>query len=246
MDCIGKRAKLRPAMFPIFDENPTRQTPWVTLAFIAVSLIVFLVEIIAGEAGERAFYSFGFVPAVMFGEATLPPALAIIPEPVTLITHLFLHGSLIHLLGNLLYLWVFGNNVEEALGRGRFTLFFFLCGASAALLQGVINNDSPVPMVGASGAISGVLGAYLLLFPRAKILIVIPLVIILYPTRLAASWVLGLWFLLQLFEALMSDPGQPGIAWWAHFGGFAAGLILVCLLHRREFPLFGETGQPEA
>src|SRR5262245_60199867 len=149
-------------MFPIFDENPTRQTPWVTLALIVVSLVVFGAEIIAGEAGERAFYSFGFVPAVLFGEASLPPALALIPEPLTLLTYMFLHGSLLHLAGNLLYLWVFGNNVEEALGRGRFILFFLLCGVSAALLQGVIYRGSPVPMIGASGAISGVLGAYLL------------------------------------------------------------------------------------
>ena len=232
-------------MFPIFDENPTRVTPWVTHMLIGLMVGAFLAEIIAGDAGERAFYSFGFVPAVFFGNAGLPGALALIPEPLTLLTYVFLHGSLIHLAGNVLYLWVFGNNVEEALGRSRFILFFLLCGTGSALLQGVLNSTSPVPMVGASGAISGVLGAYLLLFPRAKILVVIPLVIILYPTRLAASWVLGLWFLLQLGEALMSDPNQPGIAWWAHFGGFSMGLLLVCLLHRREFPLFGRGNPPK-
>jgi membrane associated rhomboid family serine protease len=210
------------------------------LAFIAVSLIVFLVEIIAGEAGERAFYSFGFVPAVMFGEATLPPALAIIPEPVTLITHLFLHGSLIHLLGNLLYLWVFGNNVEEALGRVRFLIFYLVCGIAAAMTMGLMEPASEIPMVGASGAISGVLAAYLMLFPRARILVVIPLGFILYPAKLSAFWVLGAWFLLQLVAALFTNPGEPGIAWWAHFSGFICGLALVWLLHRPEHPLFGD------
>jgi membrane associated rhomboid family serine protease len=134
---------------------------------------------------------------------------------------------------------VFGNNVEEALGWLRFLLFYVLCGAAAALTMGLIEPSSDIPMIGASGAISAVLAAYLLLYPRARILVVIPLGFILYPAKLSAFWVLGAWFLLQLAAALLTVPGEPGIAWWAHFGGFVCGIVLVWLLHRPEFPLFG-------
>ena len=226
-------------MFPIFDENPTRVTPWVTYALIGSCVIAFFAEVGAGKTGELALYSFGFVPAVFFDQATLPPALAIIPPPLTLLTHMFLHGSVLHLAGNLLYLWVFGNNVEEALGWVRYVIFYLFCGAAAALTMGLIDPSSDIPMIGASGAISAVLAAYLLLFPRARILVVIPLGFILYPAKLSAFWVLGAWFLIQLAAAVLTDPREPGIAWWAHFSGFVFGLVLVWLLHRPEYPLFG-------
>jgi rhomboid family protein len=227
-------------MFPIFDENPIRVTPWVTYALIGLCATIFFAEITAGHAGELALYSFGFVPAVFFNLASLPPELAYIPPPATLITHMFLHANVLHLAGNLLYLWVFGNNVEEALGRLRFFIFYLLCGIVAALAMGLMDRAADIPMIGASGAISGVLAAYLMLYPRARILVVIPLGFILYPAKLSAFWVLGAWFLLQLVAALLTDPGEPGIAWWAHFGGFVTGLVLVCFMHRPQFPLFGD------
>jgi membrane associated rhomboid family serine protease len=212
----------------------------VTYALIGLCVAIFFAEVAAGKDGDLTLYSFGFVPAVFFNQASLPSNLAIIPPVATLITHMFLHGNVLHLAGNLLYLWVFGNNVEEALGRVRFLIFYLVCGIAAAMTMGLMEPASEIPMVGASGAISGVLAAYLMLFPRARILVVIPLGFILYPAKLSAFWVLGAWFLLQLVAALFTNPGEPGIAWWAHFSGFICGLALVWLLHRPEHPLFGD------
>jgi membrane associated rhomboid family serine protease len=157
---------------------------------------------------------------------------------------MFLHGGILHLAGNMLYLWIFGNNVEDAFGHIRFLLFYFLCGAAAALTMAYVAPTSNVPMVGASGAISGVLAAYLLLFPRARVTVIVPLGIILYPLAIAAMWVIGFWFLLQLISAGFANPGQPGTAWWAHVGGFAAGLLLTPLLKPRQTRLFGHVRGP--
>lgn len=225
-------------MFPLYDENPTRSIPWVTFGLIGLNCLVFLWQISLGPVGERALLSFGFIPAVLFGQADLPPELAVVPPYLTLLSSQFLHGGFMHLAGNMLYLWIFGNNVEEALGPLRYTLFYLACGIAAALFQGSVEWGSTIPMIGASGAISGVLGAYVLLFPRARILVLIPLGFILYPARLSAMWVLGAWFLLQSAGALLGHADQPGIAWWAHFGGFIAGCVLILFVRRRGVPLF--------
>jgi membrane associated rhomboid family serine protease len=153
---------------------------------------------------------------------------------------MFLHGGLLHLAGNMLYLWIFGNNVEDAMGHVRYLLFYLLCGAAAALGMAYIDPASQVPMVGASGAISGVLAGYVLLYPRARVTVIVPLGIILYPFAITAVWVIGFWFLLQLISAGLANPGEPGTAWWAHVGGFAAGLILTPVLKSRDTPLFGQ------
>ena len=147
---------------------------------------------------------------------------------------MFLHGGWMHLGGNLLYLWIFGDNVEDALGRGRFVAFYLLCGVAAALVQTVSETTSIVPMIGASGAISGVLGAYLRLFPHARVRVLVPLFIVFYTIRVPAWVVLGLWFLFQLASSAMIQPGQGGIAFFAHIGGFLSGLILVGLLMPRR------------
>jgi membrane associated rhomboid family serine protease len=156
---------------------------------------------------------------------------------------MFLHGGLLHLGGNMLYLWIFGNNVEDALGRVRFILFYLACGVAAAMLQAVVDPASEIPMVGASGAISGVLGAYLLLFPRANVLVLIPLGWFTQLRPLPAVFVLGFYFVLQLISAAL-DTGEAGVAFYAHIGGFVAGMVLLPLMKRREVPLFSQKRQP--
>jgi membrane associated rhomboid family serine protease len=159
----------------------------------------------------------------------LTEELARVPATATLVTSMFMHGGWGHLLGNMLYLWIFGNNIEDRLGHGRFILFYLLCGLAAAFAQALPDTASQVPMVGASGAISGVLGAYLLLFPHARILVLIPIGFYPYTVRLPALAVLGLWFLLQLISSMATAPGEGGVAFGAHIGGFVAGLALLPL-----------------
>jgi membrane associated rhomboid family serine protease len=139
----------------------------------------------------------------------------------------------------MLYLWIFGNNVEDAMGHMRYIVFYLVCGAAAALMLAYIDPASRIPMVGASGAISGVLAAYVLLFPRARVTVIVPLGIIFYPFKLSAFWVVSFWFVLQLLSAWLSHPNEPGVAWWAHVGGFGAGLFLTPLFKSSGFPLFG-------
>jgi membrane associated rhomboid family serine protease len=224
-------------MIPLHDDNPTETVPLFTVGLIAACVAVFLWQLGLGEEGGiRALYSFGLVPAVLFDHVELPEALARVPASATLFTSMFMHGGWGHLLGNLLYLWIFGNNIEDRFGHLRFLLFYLLCGVAAALAQALPDTASQVPMVGASGAISGVLGAYLLLFPQARVLVVIPIGLYPYTVRLPALVVLGFWFLLQLVSQLASEPGQGGVAFRAHIGGFVAGMALlpVFLLSRRR------------
>jgi membrane associated rhomboid family serine protease len=150
---------------------------------------------------------------------------------------MFLHGGLMHLGGNMLYLWIFGNNVEDAMGHARYLIFYLVAGGAAAFAQAIAEPDTTIPMVGASGAISGVLGAYVLIYPRARITVLIPLGVILYPTKISSVFVVGFWFVLQLISAAMAEPGAPGVAWLAHVGGFVAGALLTPLLS--QYPLLG-------
>ena len=226
-------------MIPIRDDNPTRTTPVVTVLLIGGCVLVYLWQISLGE-GQRAAtqYSLGFIPALLFDHKVLAPELYRIPATLSIVTSMFLHGGLLHLLGNMLYLWIFGNNVEDAMGHGRFVLFYLVCGTAAALTQALPAPDSTIPLIGASGAIAGVLGAYLLLHPYARVLVVIPLGFIIYPIYLPAVLVLGIWFVLQLLSSLGAAPGQGGVAWYAHIGGFITGLLLTPLLRRRGVPLW--------
>ncbi len=179
-----------------------------------------------------------FVPKNLFDHAgNHEPVFGISWPWFTLITSMFLHGGFLHLGGNMLYLWIFGNNVEDAMGHGRFVVFYLACGIAAALSEGLVNPHSALPMLGASGAISGVLAAYVLIYPRTRIRVIIPLGILLYPTKISAFYVVGFWFLLQLFNVVGTTPGGPGTAWWAHVGGFIAGILLTPMLS--NFPLFG-------
>jgi membrane associated rhomboid family serine protease len=222
-------------MIPIRDHNPTTRTPYVTIALIAACVLVFIWQVsLHPRSGEAVVYQLGFVPALLFGHATLGPDGGLIPAWSTLFTSMFLHGGFMHLAGNMLYLWIFGNNIEDAMGHGRFIVFYLLCGLAAAMAQALPDMDSTIPMIGASGAISGVLGAYLLLFPHAKVQTVIPLGVVFFVRALPAGLLLGFWFVFQLMSGVLSGGGEGGVAWWAHVGGFVAGMALVHLFRQRR------------
>lgn len=228
-------------MIPLRDDNPTELRPFVTVAFMVACGLVFLYQItLLGAAAERFVVAFGFVPAKLFGDAGPSGRMPGLPAEVTLFTSMFLHGGWMHLIGNMLYLWIFGNNVEDALGHLRFILFYLACGVAAALAQGIADPSSAVPMIGASGAIAGVLGAYLLLYPRAQVLVLLPLGVFTQLIRIPAMAVLGFWFLLQFVQQALvpaSEEGQGGVAYWAHIGGFVAGAILILVMRRRGVTL---------
>ncbi len=225
-------------MIPLKDDNPTRIWPLVSYGVMGVCVLVFLWQFsLSQQAGREAVFALGMVPAVLMGQAQLPPEVALVPAPVTLLTSMFLHGSWMHIIGNMLYLWVFGDNVEDAMGHWRFIAFYVICGMAAALAQLLIDPASEVPMIGASGAIAGLLGAYLLLHPKAHVLVLIPLGFFTQLVRVPAMVVLGLWFVLQLFNQATSGTGA-GVAFMAHIGGFVAGMALVPLFKYRRVPLF--------
>ncbi len=222
-------------MIPLKDDNPTSLQPRITLSIIGLCVLVFVWQISLGpESGQAAVYALGFIPAVLFGIADLPGQLAWVPAPATVVTSMFLHGGLLHLGGNMLYLWIFADNVEDSMGHGRFVLFYLLCGVAAALAQAAPAINSTIPMIGASGAVSGVLGAYVLLYPHARILVAVPLIVILYTLRLPAIVVLGIWFAGQLLSSLAAPAAGGGVAFRAHVGGFVAGLVLIKLFSRRR------------
>lgn len=217
-------------MIPLRDENPLSTTPVVTRALVASCVLVFLWQAsLDAPEFNRAIFSLGVIPAVLLGYAQLPPEIAMVPPAATVVTSMFLHGGWMHLVGNMLYLWIFGDNVEDRMGPVRFLVFYLVCGAAAVMAQALPTPEARVPMVGASGAISGVLGAYLLLYPRARVLVLVPIGFILKVIRLPAMWVLGLWFAIQLVSSLMAPSGEGGVAFRAHLGGFVAGLALALL-----------------
>jgi len=212
-------------MIPLHDDNPTRRTPWLTLLFIIVNSVVFMLEARMGAAELNEFLMrFAFVPQRFF-EAPLAP-----DQLTTIGVSMFLHGGWLHLIGNMLFLWIFGNNIEDRLGPVGFGLFYFACGIAAALAQAFAAPAATIPMVGASGAIAGVLAAYLLLYPRARVVTVIPIFFYIEVAALPAAFVIGFWFVLQLAQgvgSLGAVGAEGGVAWWAHVGGFVAGLIAI-------------------
>jgi membrane associated rhomboid family serine protease len=223
-------------MIPLRDDRPTRRFPVVTLALVILNVAVFVHELmLADQRALEAFFSaFAVVPARLTQEPS-PAAWA------TVFSAMFLHAGWLHLIGNMLYLWIFGNNVEAAVGRLRFLLFYLVCGVAAALTHVALAPESRTPMVGASGAVSGVLGAYLLLLPRARVLVLLPIWIFWKVIEAPAVVLLLVWFAFQLFSglaALNQPPGGGGIAWWAHIGGFVAGMALIPLFKKRRVRLF--------
>lgn len=224
---------------PIADDNPTHRTPFVTWMMMGLCIAVFLwQQSLSEEEQIMALYSFGVIPAVLFGSQTLPAEVDVIPAWASIFSSMFMHGGWLHLGGNMLYLWIFGNNVEDSMGHGRFLVFYLLCGVAAALAQSVPAPDSVIPMVGASGAIAGVLGAYLLLHPRANVRVFMWLLIIIRIINVPAAVVLGGWFLMQSISGLQAPADQGGVAFLAHIGGFIAGAALIPLFRERGVPLF--------
>ena len=221
-------------MIPLHDDNPTATPPLLTVMLIVACVLVFFWQLSLGPQQERMVYALGVIPAVLFGYLQLPEGIALGAPPATVFSAMFLHGGWMHLIGNMLYLWIFGNNIEDAMGHGRFIIFYLLCGIAAALAQALPDPHSQIPMIGASGAISGVLGAYLLLYPHARVLVLIPLGFYLTTLRLKAGWVLGFWFVLQLVNSAASAGQQGGVAFGAHIGGFVAGILLLPLFKRRS------------
>jgi len=226
-------------MIPLHDDNPTEIAPVVTVAVMVICVLVFLWQATLGEQGfQAAVFSLGVIPAVLLDRVHLPPELVLVPSYLTVLTSMFLHGGFMHLAGNMLYLWIFGNNVEDAMGHVRYVFFYLLCGVAAVAGQVLQNPASEIPMIGASGAISGVLGAYLLLYPHARVLVLIPFGFYMRMIYLPAGWVLGLWFVLQIFSSLAADPNSAGVAWFAHIGGFLAGMALIPVFKYRRVTLF--------
>jgi rhomboid family protein len=219
-------------MFPLKDDNPTRTFPFVTIALIVVNATVFLYELILPPTLREGFIlNMGVVPYEITQVRPMSADL-VLYNGLTLLTAMFLHGGLMHLVGNMLYLWIFGNNVEDVMGHVRFVLFYVLCGLTASLTQIVASPLSRVPMIGASGAISGVLGAYLVMFPAARVLTLIFFFFFARVVPIPAVIVLGFWFLIQLASAGKAAAG--GVAWFAHIGGFVAGLVLIAVFRRRR------------
>ena len=220
-------------MLPLKDNVPTRTFPLVTVALIAANVAVFLWErqAFAPRVNRYSFYPCDVVDSCVGVGRHLPWYEGVF-------SGMFMHASWTHLLGNMLFLWIFGNNVEDAMGHVRFAIFYLLCGVVAALAQALPNPDSTLPMIGASGAISGVLGAYLLLFPHARVLVLIPLGFYSRLVPLPAMVVLGFWFVLQLISTVLADPRAGGVAFGAHIGGFIAGMVLLPIFKYRHVRLF--------
>jgi hypothetical protein len=219
-------------MIPIRDENPTRRTPIVNYLLIAANVLVFMVMWLAGPSQEALVSRFAMIPA-SFGDGVSAG------DVFDIFTSMFMHAGFAHIAGNMLYLWIFGDNVEDRLGPGRYLAFYLVGGVVACLAHLLTNPNSQIPTVGASGAIAAVLGAYLLLYPRSRVATFIPLGYFMRLTVLPAIVVLGFWFVLQLFSGLLTlgGPDVGGVAFWAHIGGFVAGVVMVWLLgagRRRE------------
>ena len=226
-------------IIPIRDDSVMRRPPVFTYGVICACGAVFLWELGLSPRGLTSFsFSFGMIPAVLFGHAELPSRLAIVPAWATVLTSMFVHGGWLHLLGNMLYLWLFGRGVESAIGSIRFSVLYMVSGVAAAMTQASTNSMAEVPMIGASGAIAGALGAYLILHPRANVILFIWIFIFVRLVSVPAVLLLALWFATQLVSALAASPDEPGVAFWAHVGGFVAGLVLVFLLRGRDVALF--------
>jgi membrane associated rhomboid family serine protease len=222
-------------MIPLRDENPTRTFSFVTIAFIAINVAVFVYQLLLPDAAAfKSFFArYALVPAEITARLDWQTS-------ATVITSMFMHGGWLHIIGNMLYLWVFGNNIEDSTGHVRFCFFYLLCGMAAATAQVFVSSDSTIPMVGASGAVSGVLGAYLILYPRARVLMLIPIWIFFRIVHVRAMYVIGFWFILQAVNGwlAMSRQDSGGVAWWAHIGGFLAGILLIPVFKQSRVRFF--------
>lgn len=219
-------------MIPIRDRNPSGTFPYVTIGIIIINVLIFLYELSLGSGLGEFIMEFGVVPLKVsyYSQAS---DLTFINTFFPFISSMFLHGGFIHLIGNMWFLWIFGDNIEDKLGHFKFIAFYFLCGFIASSVHVFFNSQSNVPCVGASGAIAGVLGAYMITFPRARIVTVVPLFVFIQIMELPAIVVLGFWFVIQFFSgaaSITASTSGAGVAWWAHIGGFAAGVIILYII----------------
>ena len=221
---------------PLRDDNLIRRLSVATIGIIALCVVVFLYQETLPERGAEAFaLGYGMIPSVLWGTDQLNPGIPTVAPWLTIFTSMFMHGGFLHIAGNMVYLWAFGRAMEEALGPVRFVLFYLVCGVAAAMTQALVEADAAVPMIGASGAISGVLGGYLLLFPRARVqvLFVWGLVTMLnLPAKALLLW----WIAIQLISIFLASSEEGGVAWYAHIGGFAAGMVLIHLFRPSRPP----------
>ncbi len=207
---------------PLKDDNPTHRFPYVTVTFIFINTLIFFYQVLSPAGLEYFIVKMGVIPYEITHLTSIPDIPRVSPM-ISLFTSMFLHGSLFHLLGNMLYLWIFGNNIEDYLGSVRFILFYFMSGLGASAVHIIFNFNSPTPVIGASGAIAGILGAYLILFPHARVITFVFLIFIIRIVPIPAAFVLGIWFLGQLLNVGLGG----GVAWLAHIGGFLLGILLI-------------------
>ena len=221
-------------MIPIKDDIPSYRRPMVTMGLIIINIMVYLYQIIQGPYFQHFIVKYGAIPYEIMHGQELTPQLSF-PIPLTLLSSMFLHGGLLHLIGNMLYLWIFGDNVEDKLGHLRFLIFYILSGLAGSMAHVLTSPGSQVPMIGASGAIAGILGAYLIRFPQSRIWTLIFFGFFIRTVRIPAIFVLGFWFILQLLYGLPSIGAQGGgVAWFAHIGGFLTGILLFKIM--RKYP----------
>lgn len=234
--------------FPFADENPTTKKPIVSWSIIFICSLIFLNYIFEQEyIKEQIFLSFGMIPAILFGHSELSSSLKVVPGFISIITSMFLHGGWMHLIGNMTYLYIFGDNVEETLGKTKFIIFYLLTGGFAALSQSILDTDSTIPMIGASGAIAGVLGAYLVLFPKAKIKVFFWFIIFFKVFKIRAFIVLGGWIFIQFLSFSGNDLNSGGVAYAAHIGGFISGVILINIMRNKKTkPKLTRSSVPDA
>jgi membrane associated rhomboid family serine protease len=214
-------------LIPYKDDNPTYSFPFVTIGIIVLNIVVFFLEITSRSGMKEVTYAYGAIPhALMTFEKAQP-----VHPAITVFSSMFMHGGLFHLGGNMLYLWIFGNNIEDRLGHIRFSIFYLVCGIFAAYAHAVTDPLSTMPMIGASGAVSGILGAYLLLFPRANVHTFLFLGFFVTTVKIPALIVIGFWAIIQFINGLVSTGlhGGGGVAWFAHIGGFLIGLVTIKL-----------------
>ena len=222
-------------MIPLKDDIPTTNKPIIRNYILAICIIVFILQIMSpGYRSGELFYSYGLIPSVLFGTQQLPENIYAIPATVTIFTSMFMHGGFMHLIGNMLYLWIFADNIEDDLGKTKFTVFYILSGVGAAMAQVFADVNSQVPMIGASGAIGGVLGAYLINYPNSRVLVLIPFGFFSQIIKIKALYVLGFWFILQFINSSLSSSSGGGVAYAAHIGGFITGIILILFFNNNK------------
>ena len=226
---------------PLFDNNPTSRAPIISYLILIACVMVFLWQLgLSGFEERKAFLQLGIIPSVLLGTDKLPAALVLVPDWLTIFTSMFLHGGWLHLGSNMLYLWIFSDNIEDSMGPFRFILFYALCGLGAGLCQAMIDPASQIPIIGASGGIAGILGAYILLHPRATVRVFMLILIFVRIISLPAWLVLGVWIAGQFAAAPSGLSGGGGVAYFAHIGGFLTGMALIPFFKRRDIKLLAD------